>query len=52
MLRTSMPVTAASRRRISRPVVPASPSMKTAGLVAGTRALEVFGFAVVLVVMA
>jgi len=32
--------------------VPASPSMNTAGFVAGAGALEVFGFVVVLVVMA
>src|SRR5262245_28936636 len=34
MLLTSIPATSATRRRISRPVVPASPSMKIAGLVA------------------
>ena len=33
MLFTSRPATSATRRRISRPVVPASPSMKMAGLV-------------------
>jgi hypothetical protein len=31
MLSTSTPVTLARRRRISRPVVPASPSMKIVG---------------------
>jgi len=33
MLLTSMPTKSATLRRISRPVVPASPSMKMAGLV-------------------
>src|SRR5262245_65991734 len=41
MLLTLRPETPASRRRISRPVVPASPSMKTAGITGALRFLLV-----------